>query len=88
MQKAKKAKIEAEAEEDEDEEMEEGDPEAEEEGSDDDEDELPLGVASKMPSNAELEQSTLAILKSVNVIDFSLKQLLRQLGAGRVCVVL
>ena len=34
----------------------------------------------QVPNNAELEQSTLAILGKVNVIDFSLKQLLQQLG--------
>lgn len=50
-----------------------------EEASYEEEDELPLGLASKVPSNAELEQSVMAILQGVNVVDFSLKQLLEQL---------
>lgn len=78
MQRArKKAKVESD-DEDEGEEGEELEDGVEEE--EDDTDKLPLGIASKLPSDAELEQDTLAILKSVNVVDFSLKQLLEQLG--------
>lgn len=71
----KKAKVESEDEEEDEEEERE-----EEAAESDSEDDLPLCTASKMPSDAELEQACLAILKGVDVINFSLKQLLAHLG--------
>ena len=53
-------------------------PEEEEEDSDD---ELPLAVAAGAPNDEELREATVAILKTVQLEDFTMKDLLVRLGA-------
>lgn len=55
--------------------------EPEEAEEDDSEDELPLAAVAGTPSDEELREATMAILKTVQLEDFTMKDLLRRLGA-------
>jgi hypothetical protein len=60
--------------------VEEEEPE-EAEDEEDSDDELPLAVAAGAPNDEELREATVAILKTVQLEDFTMKNLLSRLGA-------